>query len=201
MARWRSILMLLFMCSPCMVQAHNVISGVYAIGSTIEGEIGFSNGDMAAEGTEVIVFDSLGNELGRVKTDAEGLFAFEAKKRIDHFFYANMSSGHVMEEMLPADQLPESLSGDVISAENSDSKQASKSTLMSTSGMDQAKLEAMIEKAVAKQVKPLRQELMQYQAKAGMQDILGGIGYIFGLCGLGIWWRQRQKEKQDKASA
>jgi hypothetical protein len=34
-----------------------------------------------------------------------------------------------------------------------------------------------------------------------MQDILGGIGYIFGLCGLGIWWRQRQKEKQEKANA
>ncbi|MBJ7552000.1 hypothetical protein [Marinomonas ostreistagni] len=201
MARWRFILTVLCMCSSFMVQAHNVISGVYAIGSTIEGEIGFSNGDMAAEGTEVIVFDSLGNELGRVKTDAEGLFAFEAKKRIDHFFYANMSSGHVMEEMLPADQLPESLSGDVISAENSDTKQASKATSMSTSGMDQAELEAMIEKAVAKQVKPLRQELMQYQAKAGMQDILGGIGYIFGLCGLGIWWRQRQKEKQEKANA
>ena len=201
MARWRFILTVLCMCSPFMVQAHNVISGVYAIGSTIEGEIGFSNGDMAAEGTEVIVFDSLGNELGRVKTDAEGLFAFEANKRIDHFFYANMSSGHVMEEMLPADQLPESLSGDAVSTDNGDSKQAYKTASLSTSGMDQAELEAMIEKAVAKQVKPLRQELMQYQAKAGMQDILGGIGYIFGLCGLGIWWRQRQKEKQEKANA
>ncbi|SBS33308.1 hypothetical protein MAQ5080_02545 [Marinomonas aquimarina] len=179
--------------------AHNVIGGVYAIGSTIEGEIGFSNGDMAPEGTEVIVFDHLGNELGRVKTDADGLFAFDASKRVEHFFYANLSSGHVVEMSLPADQLPASLAGD--DAQAGSVKQSEYAASTNTDSIDQTQLKSMIEAAVAKQVKPLRQELTAYKEKAGLQDVIGGIGYIFGLCGLGIWWRQRQKDKQDKSDA
>lgn len=181
------------------VSAHNVIGGVYAIGATIEGEIGFSNGDMAPKGTEVIVFDNLGNELGRVKTDADGLFSFEAQKYIEHFFYANLSSGHVVEMSLPADQLPASLAGSAPRAKSV--KQPEDLALDNKGNLDQVQLQSLIEASVAKQIKPLRQELAAYKAKAGFQDIIGGIGYIFGLCGLGIWWRQRQKDKQDKADA
>ena len=182
---------------PGFAQAHNVIGGVYAIGNTIEGEVGFSNGDMAAEGTEVTVTDAAGNELAKVFTDAEGLFAFEASQRIEHHFFANLSSGHVLELTLPADELPETLPGGAVVGT------AKVKPVSANYSGDQAALQAMIEKAVAKQVKPLRQELAAYKEKAGLQDIVGGIGYIFGLCGVGIWWRERQKEKQrekDNAS-
>ncbi len=178
---------------PGLVHAHNVIGGVYAIGNTIEGEVGFSNGDMAAEGTEIIVRDASGNELGRVLTDVDGLFAFEATQRIEHHFFANLSSGHVLELSLPADELPDTLMGSDVAA-----APAVPSASVEFSG-DQTALQLMIEKAVAKQVKPLRQELAAYKEKAKLQDILGGIGYIFGLCGIAIWWRQRQQDKLKKA--
>lgn len=178
---------------PGLVQAHNVIGGVYAIGNTIEGEVGFSNGDMAAEGTEIIVSDAAGKELGRVQTDAEGLFAFEATQRIEHYFFANLSSGHVLELSLPAAELPDTLPGGHVAT-----TAVTPSASAEFNG-DQAALQLMIEKAVAKQVKPLRQELAAYKEKAKLQDILGGIGYIFGLCGIAIWWRQRQQDKLTKA--
>ena len=183
---------LMLLCLSYNAHAHNVISGVYAIGSTIEGEIGFSNGDMAPEGTEVIVSDAQGNELGRVKTDEEGLFSYQATERMDYAFYANLSSGHVAEMLLPADQLPASLGGG--SEAKRQSQSVSSSQGVTVNSTDHAQLSEMIEAAVAKQVKPLRQELAAYQAKAGLQDIIGGIGYIFGLCGLGIWWRHRQQK-------
>ncbi|WP_415897801.1 hypothetical protein ACMXYX_05130 [Neptuniibacter sp. QD72_48] len=191
--RLTSYIFLLLILIPGLAHAHNVVGGVYAIGNTIEGEVGFSNGDMAQEGTEIVVSDAAGNELGKTVTDADGLFVFRAQQRIDHHFFANLSAGHVLEISLPADELPDSLPGGNV--------------VMSVSGNsgetpqfngDQAALQAMIEKAVAKQVKPLRQELAAYKEKAGLQDVMGGIGYIFGLCGLGIWWRQRQKEKQQE---
>ena len=196
MGKWWHLMFASMLCMPLLANAHNVLGGVYAIGSTIEGEIGFSNGDMAPEGTEIIVFDGLGNELGRVETDADGLFAFEATQRVDHFFYGNLSSGHMVEMSLPADQLPETLAGG--DGEARQNNAPSSSSRMHT---NDAALQAMIEAAVAKQVKPLRQELAAYKEKAGLQDILGGIGYIFGLCGLGIWWRQRQKDKQNDTNA
>jgi len=188
-----SCFLFLLMIMPGLSHAHNVVGGVYAIGNTIEGEVGFSNGDMAQEGTEIIVSDAAGNELGKTVTDADGLFVYTAQQRIDHHFFANLSAGHVLEISLPADELPDSLPGGNVAM-----------SAMGNSGEtpqfngDQAALQAMIEKAVAKQVKPLRQELAAYKEKAGLQDVIGGIGYIFGLCGLGIWWRQRQKEKQQE---
>lgn len=188
-------LMLLLMLFTLPVSAHNVVGGVYAIGSTIEGEAGFSNGDMASPGTVVIVTDKNGNLLLETTTDSEGFFSMQAQSRIDHFFKLEMGSGHVLELELPAAELPESLAG-----ASSEPNQVKKNTVSTqTAQYDQAALQAMIEKAVAKQVKPLRKELRAYQEKAGFQDMIGGIGYIFGLCGIGIWWRQRKLSKTAAA--
>lgn len=178
--------------------AHNVVGGVYAIGTTIEGEAGFSNGDMAQAGTVVLITDASGQPIAEVLTDEEGFFVFEATKRIDHHFKLDMSSGHVLEMILPAEELPASLpSGTSIA-----SAPSNLTTAASVSGVDTVVLQQMIEQAVAKQVKPLRKELAAYKEKAGLQDLLGGIGYIFGLVGLGIWLRQRKQDKQqDKARA
>lgn len=178
--------------------AHNVVGGVYAIGTTIEGEAGFSNGDMAQAGTVVLITDASGQSIAEVLTDEEGFFLFEATKRIDHHFKLDMSSGHVLEMILPAEELPASLPGGTSIA----SAPSNQIMAASVSGVDTVVLQQMIEQAVAKQVKPLRKELAAYKEKAGLQDLLGGIGYIFGLVGLGIWLRQRKQDKQqDKARA
>lgn len=178
--------------------AHNVVGGVYAIGTTIEGEAGFSNGDMAKAGTQVLITNAAGQAIAELLTDEEGFFVFEANQRIDHHFKLDMSSGHVLEMILPADELPASLPGSTPIV----SVQSNLKTPVSVSGVDAAVLQQMVERAVAKQVKPLRKELAAYKEKAGLQDLLGGIGYIFGLVGLGIWLRQRKQDKQqDKARA
>lgn len=173
------------------VFAHNVVGGVYAIGNTIEGEVGFSNGDMAKAGLVVHVRDAAGNVIGESVIEDEGMFVFDATKRIDHYFHADLSAGHVLELVLPADELPATLPGGSVLVTKTDAA----TTTAPMDGVDQAALEQMIEKAVAKQVKPLRKELAAYKEKASLQDVLGGIGYIFGLVGLGIWLRQRKQEK------
>ena len=174
--------------------AHNVIGGVYAVGNTIEGEIGFSNGDMAKAGTRVEVRDVAGTALGEVIIDDEGFFSFDATRRIDHHFYADLSSGHVIDLVLPAAELPASLPG-------ADTQSAvSKPVKNTASTTSNAELQAMIEQAVARQVHPLRRELAAYKEKAGIRDLIGGLGYIFGLVGFGIWWRQRQLAKADNTS-
>lgn len=206
---------------------HNVLGGVYAIGSTIEGEAGFSNGDMAKAGTPVLIQTREGRKLGATTTDAEGFFSFEARENVDHHFVIDMSAGHLLKLVLPADELPANLSAQTPQQGSDSAQQASVSTTANaasvtanTESTSQVnlyapanginnlnsavirpdELQAMIEQAVARQVKPLRQELAAYKEKAGFQDILGGIGYIFGLCGLGIWWQQRKQKKQAQAA-
>ena len=185
-----------FLLTSPLVLAHNVVGGVYALGSLIEGEAGFSNGDMAKAGTPVQIRDSAGTLIAETITDEEGLFSFQATKRMDHHFHLDLSAGHVLDLVLPADELPENLSTGSTNVAQSVVSSVDKTFSRDSAQLDTEGLQQMIEKAVAKQVKPLRKELSAYKEKASLQDVLGGLGYIFGLCGIGIWIRQR---KQDKA--
>ena len=181
--------------------AHNIVGGVYAVGTLIEGEVGFSDGEMGQAGAHVGITDAQGNKLGEVKVEEEGLFSFTATRRIDHHFSINLGSGHVLNTVLPADELPDSLAAQSATAESGTVVEATAApyapALSGAGGAElQHELQQMIERSVAKQVKPLRKELQAYKEKASLQDVLGGIGYIFGLCGIGIWLRQRKLDKQ-----
>ena len=176
--------------------AHNVIGGVYAIGNQVEGEVGFSNGDMAKAGTLVQVENGKGERLGETQIGDDGMFFFTASKAEDHYFVVDMSSGHIARLHLPADEitLPEQTgsAGSVVS--RVDIPSAVPSAIPALTAQQ-------IEQAVARQIKPLRQELAAYQAKANLQNVLGGIGYIFGICGLGIWWQNRQQKKAQMVNS
>ena len=50
----------------------------------------------------------------------------------------------------------------------------------------------MLEKTIAKQIKPLRKEIQALKEKSGIRDIIGGIGYIFGLLGVVALLRERR---------
>jgi nickel transport protein len=54
-------------------------------------------------------------------------------------------------------------------------------------------VESAIERAVARQIRPLREQLVAAEDRIRLQDILGGIGYIIGLTGLALWWRSRRR--------
>lgn len=175
--------------------AHNVVGGVYATGFEIEGEAGFSNGSMANAGTIVKIFDQSGLPLGEVETDDEGFFTFTAKKRITHVFEIDMGAGHQLTMQLPAEELPESLSAGPSSEQSINNPSLSVSNV-TPENVDQIPV-LMLEKAIAKQIKPLRKEIQSLKEKSGLRDILGGIGYIFGLLGLVAFLRERKlKAKQ-----
>jgi len=175
--------------------AHNVVGGVYATGFEIEGEAGFSNGSMANAGTIVKIFDPSGSPLGEVETDDEGFFTFTAKKRITHVFEIDMGAGHQLTMQLPAEELPESLSAGPSSEQSTNTPSLSVSNV-TPDNVDQITV-LMLEKAIAKQIKPLRKEIQSLKEKSGLRDILGGIGYIFGLLGLVAFLRERKlKAKQ-----
>ncbi len=66
------------------------------------------------------------------------------------------------------------------------------SVLENKRGLSAEELEALVERAVASQVAPLREELHRYQNSARLSDILGGLGVIFGLAGAALWWKARK---------
>lgn len=160
--------------------AHKVIASVFASGDVIEGEIGFSNGDMAVDAL-VEVFDADGNKLGEVRTDADGFFTYAPTARVEHVFKANLGAGHVAEFRMAADGLPA-----IASTASADPAPAG------TGGLTDAQRDLVAE-AVRREIKPLRREIAAYKERNDFQSILGGIGYILGLFGLGFYLAARRR--------
>jgi nickel transport protein len=178
--------------------AHKVIASVYASGDTIEGEIGFSNGDMA-QNTVVEVFDEDGNKIGEAQTDEDGFFAYKPMARVVHVFRANLGAGHVAEIRMEIDELPDAISG----PETADSETATAqvsggaaAAVPAPVGISEDVLKENREafrKMLHQEVNPLRREIAAYKEKNNLQTILGGIGYIVGLCGIGFYIAARRK--------
>lgn len=171
------------------VLAHKVVLVVYVTGSLVEGEVGFSNGDIAA-GAIVEVFGPNGEQLHRLQTDSDGFFEFDAKSRVDHIVKVDLGAGHVAEARVAAAELPTSLGGEVAVATNAENSPATAAAPASS-----ADLEAMIQAAVASQIRPLRQQLAQYENKVRWNDVLGGIGYILGLTGIAAYLQSRRQNR------
>lgn len=187
--------------------AHKVIASVFASGDTIEGEIGFSNGDMAAD-TLVEVFDEDGNKLGEATTDSDGFFTYKPTKRIAHVFKSNLGAGHVAEVRMELADLPE-ISGDASGAASgetettqtadaggSSEREAGNAVDTPATQISEAALEEnreLMREMIHREVTPIRRELAAYKEKNDFQTILGGIGYIAGLFGLFFYLAARRK--------
>ena len=167
-------------------QAHKVIASVWADGADIEGEVGFSNGDMAVSGTVVEIFDPNGKKLGETQVGEEGLFRFTPTAAVAHTFKANLGAGHVAQTVLAVEDLPPGLGGSTVAAV----EVAAAAPKAVEAGND---LRAMIAEAVRREVKPLRKEIAAYREKNDLQSIIGGLGYICGIFGLWFFFAGRRK--------
>jgi nickel transport protein len=177
-------------CAPVPALAHKVIAGVFESGDVIEGEIGFSNGDMA-NGTEVIVTGPDGAELGRSVTDADGFFVYTPTSAVAHTFFADLGAGHVAEVTMSAEDVARIMG--VAVAETGDSSPAALAQAGGSAASLSAEEQQVIAKAVRDELRPLRREIAAYREQNDLQTILGGIGYIVGLFGLGFYMAARRK--------
>ncbi|MEP4036411.1 cobalt ABC transporter permease [Pseudophaeobacter sp.] len=179
----RSIVLSLALLTPLPALAHNVISSVFPSGKDIEGEVGFSNGDMAVD-LLIEVFDEAGTKLGETRTDADGFFLFTPTEPVTHIFRGDLGAGHVAEVLMAANEVAELLGQSIATPAASASGQAATvSADTALSDQSRAELAAMIRN----ELRPLRQELTAFKNKSNFQSVLGGIGYIFGLFGLGFY--------------
>jgi len=170
--------------------AHKVVASAWTDGNDIEGEVGMSNGEMAPNGTIVIVADADGNKLGETTITEDGLFRFTPTKAIAHHFSANLGAGHVANVVVSVSELPEHLN----TASSPEEMPKQTNNTSSTTAIDTDAIAKIVAKAVRKEVQPLRKEIAAYKEKNDMQSILGGIGYIFGLTGIVFYIAARRKE-------
>lgn len=187
-------LVLALSCAPLPALAHKVIAGVFPSGSAIEGEIGFSNGDMATD-TPVIVRDANGAELGRTVTDSDGFFVYAPTAAVEHHFFADLGSGHVAAVTMDAEDVAK-IMGVAVKPQTASTSTAGGSqnsqTAITVASLSDEERQAIAE-AVREEMRPLRREIAAYREHNDFQTILGGIGYIIGLFGLGFYLAARRK--------
>lgn len=188
--------------------AHKVQMFAYAEGDQVFVEGYFADGKKAMK-SEVVVYDTSGAELLRGKTSDEGQFNFKAPKKTDLRIVVDAGMGHKTEYTLPAGEIH--TAGDnktAGAAARSGSKEGKSKTVKDekgkedkvgvgqTSRLDEAQLEAVIEKAVERSVgeaiKPLVRSFTEMQQKNQLTTIIGGIGYILGLMGIVLYFKSRR---------
>jgi nickel transport protein len=57
-----------------------------------------------------------------------------------------------------------------------------------------AQIEARVEAAVARQIRPLLEAQAQAEARIRVKDIAGGLGMILGLVGIALWALSRRRD-------
>lgn len=179
--------------------AHKLKAFAFAEGATIRGSVYFS-GNVAAEGARIQVFDPSGGLLAETRSDSDGHFIITARLRIDHRIVADLGDGHGAEYLVHAAELPPTLvAGPPTSAVSGVGEPAGTANQPAPGtramGPSAAELEDLIERTVARQVGPLREQLDAFEGRIRWHDVLGGLGYILGVTGIACYLIARRKRQ------
>ena len=203
--------------------AHKLKAFATAEGPVVSGYAYFAPGGRAQQ-ADVSITGPGGVEVLKTGVNDQGEFHFVAKQRVDYTITVDGGDSHVASFTIHAGDLPDSLpaptdgkilpldppgaapvaaSADTMSPSQGDqappSGAASAPLAAASSGLvvtDQAALRAMIRESVAREVNPLREQLDAFQEQVGWRDVVSGLGYIFGLCGVAYFfgtWRSNRK--------
>lgn len=183
----KTLVMIILLALSPWAWGHKVILDVFVSGDLVEGELGYSNGDMASH-ADLSVLNHMGQELAQLQTDADGFFTYLPTQQQDLVFYADLGAGHVAKVDLPAAELNLSTLTTLKEPESSilvKTNLASLSTQPANAALELQKLKD--------EIRSMRRDLKAYKKQRDWQSILGGLGYILGLVGLAYYFAAQRK--------
>lgn len=192
------LIIALFIFAPLSsVMAHKVRVFAYENGGEIITEAKFNNGRPAKDSTIIVTNNADGAVILQGSTDNEGSFSFtipdQAKEnRLDLNIILDVGEGHKGSWLLSASDY---LGGE-IEAAAAPLKPGSTPTLpenLPEKDSSCAQLEQIIEQIIAKELAPIKRLIAENsEQKLKLQDILGGLGYIFGLAGIAAYFQSKK---------
>ena len=172
------------------VLAHKVMIFGWVEGDSVFSEAKFSGGKKAMN-AGVKVFDKGGKQLLNGKTDDKGRFSFKIPKLTHLRIVLNAGMGHSAEWSIPESELRESC-GNLSSKTNEPSKPIN-------SALSKEEIKGLIEETLDRKLRPIIKIITESQSKGpSFTEIIGGIGYVFGLMGLVIYFRNKRKKTDIK---
>lgn len=153
--------------------AHRLNLFATASNGVIAGNAYFSDGK-PAKGLAVQAVAPDGTLLGQTNTNDEGRFEYKPLSLGGAVTLKTVSGdGHAAEFTVSAAEL----SGAPVAPERL-------TTAETTAGAAVGGIERIVDEAVSRQVRPLREQLDAFEHEVRIRDVIGGIGYIVGAVGL-----------------
>jgi len=169
--------------------AHKVNIFAYREGEMVYTESYFSDGKKVKDGI-VEVYDNQGNKLLEGKTNEKGQFNFKPPPKDNLKIVLSASMGHKNTYNLLADEVSDS-----VGAEKPQEQDARDITVDDISSIDLDQIEKIIDASLDEKLKPIMRELVKAQQKTvSITEVIGGIGYIFGIMGIILYFASKKKD-------
>jgi len=198
------ILLTTFSVTPAL--AHKVTIFAWVEGDTVHTQSKFSGGKKA-KGAPVTVFDTEGNKLIEGKTNKNGEFSFKIPKKSGLKVVLHAAMGHAAEWIIPVEEITtvpalksSAPSSDVKTkpetmSDLTDVNTAGELLVSTSSGITKQEIKDLIEASLDKKLAPVINMVANLQDRGpGITEIFGGIGYIFGLAGIALYFANRRKK-------
>jgi len=194
----------LCLCLSANASAHKVNIFAYAEGDTVVTESGYSRSSRVQHGT-VEVRNAADNELLLSgTTDENGVFSFTVPEKakagkMDLLLIVNAGVGHKGDWTVKYGEYAESAAAPAATADETAAAPAAVEEAVPAASaaapaaapapVDTAAIEAVVRREVA----PIKQMLLEmHDSGPGVVEIVGGIGWIFGLFGVAAYVKSRK---------
>lgn len=166
--------------------AHKVNIFAYTEGQKVYTESYFNDG-RKCQGSQILVFDTNGEQILEGKTNKKGEFSFISPVKADLKIVLNATMGHKNECTVRAEDF-----------EDFDEQQETPSSDKEISGIGQEEIISIIEEVLDRKLAPIIRIYAKEKADRGIlfSDIIDGIGYIFGLMGVVFFVSQKREIKR-----
>lgn len=181
----------LVLTSPSVGWAHKVYIYAWVDGDTIYTESYFG-AKKKVKGGVIQVFDMPGKKFLEGKTNDHGEFKFRVPERTDLRIVVEAGMGHRGEYILKAEEF-----SDVPAVEAEPPKaHGEEEAPLPPSQADAEKIRVLMEQTLDSRLTPIKRELaaIRNEKSPGLTEIIGGIGYVFGLMGLIMYLKSRKKD-------
>jgi len=191
--------------------AHKVTIFAWVEGDTVYTQSKFSGGKKVKNGT-IVVYDKEGNQLLEGKTDDKGAFSFKVPKKTTLKVALKASMGHFAEWTIPekeiaevADSAGSRTRGDDVqvptqqAASLTEQKATDEDSVANVVALSRSEIQTLIDGSLDRKLAPVLTMLSKaVDSGPRMSEVIGGIGYIVGLVGVGLYFTARNKRKDAR---
>lgn len=168
--------------------AHSVRCFATYDGTRISGYAWLGGGGRPHE-VPYTVTDADGRLLHEGVTSERGEFSFEPAGPLDHVIRVTAGPGHVGTFTVSAAELgtAQKKQPEPSAPATEPSKNTDDDAPQADSGLQAAELADAVNRAMARQLAPLRRQIEANAARRRLQDVIGGVGYLVGIAGIAFY--------------